>query len=63
MTVACHLVATGKDVAQLEHFVERLQQDLMFMGYKPPTRPPEVEQRAHDYMVVIGSIVRKDGMT
>ena len=62
MTVVCHLVATGKDPAQLGQFVDRLRQGLMFMGYKPG-REPEIEQREHDYMVVVGSIVRKDGLT
>ena len=63
MTIACHLVATGKDPAQLGHFVERLQRDLQFMGYKPGKDEPEIEQRDGHYLVVVGSIVRKDGLT
>ena len=62
MTIACHLVATGKHAQQLEQFVERLQLDLQFMGYKPGPAPL-VESRNGQYMVVVGSIVRKDGLT
>ena len=62
MTIACHLVATGKHAKQLEEFVERLQLDLQFMGYKPGAQP-QVESRNGQYMVVVGSIVRKDGLT
>lgn len=62
MTVACHLVATAKSAEQLVAFVESLQRDLRFMGYKTG-REPEIERREHDYLVVVGSIVRKDSMT
>lgn len=62
MTIACHLVATGKHAQQLEQFVERLQKDLQFMGYKPG-HTPHVEYRNGQYMAVVGSIVRKDGLT
>lgn len=59
MTVACHLVATGKDAQQLVAFVQGLQRDLRFMGYKTGDADPEIQQRPNDYLVVVGSIVRK----
>lgn len=61
MSVVCHLVATSRNEQQLVGFVERLSRDLQFMGYKLPVEP-EIQQRPHDYLVVVGSIVRKDGL-
>lgn len=62
MTVVCHLVATARNEQDLVGFVEGLQRDLRFMGYKTG-REPTIEQRPHDYLVVVGSIVRKDSLT
>lgn len=62
--IACHLVATGPKVKDVEAFVERLQRDLMMMGYKPGRTPlVEYRQVTGQYMAVVGEIVRKDGLT